>query len=37
MSNPLICVDGENREMTDEETTEYEAFCATAFRVPDAE
>jgi len=37
MSNPLISIDGVNREMTDEETAEYEAFCANAFRVPDTE
>jgi hypothetical protein len=37
MSNPLISIDGVNREMTDEETADYEAFCANAFRVPDPE
>ena len=37
MSNPLISIDGENREMTDEETAEYEALCANAFRVPSPE
>jgi hypothetical protein len=34
MANPLIQIDDEVREMSDEETAEYEAFCATAFRVP---
>jgi hypothetical protein len=33
----LIQIDDLVREMTPEETAEYEAFCATAFRVPDPE
>jgi hypothetical protein len=33
MSNPLIQIDdiGTTREMTDEETADYEALCAIAF------
>jgi hypothetical protein len=37
MSKPLIQIDDEIREMTDEETAEYEALCAIAFCVPDPE
>jgi len=36
MSNPLIQIDDEIREMTDQETAEYEEFCAQAFRVSNA-
>ena len=36
MSKPLIQIDDEVREMTDEETAEYEALIANTPPVPDA-
>ena len=37
MSNPLIQIDDEIREMTDEEYAEYEATIADCAPVPSAE
>jgi hypothetical protein len=37
MSNPLIQIDDEVREMTDEETAEYEALIANSPTIPSAE
>jgi hypothetical protein len=37
MSKPLIQIDDEIREMTDEEYAEYEAIIADAEPVPSAE
>jgi hypothetical protein len=37
MSKPLIQIDDEVREMTDEEFAEYEAIIANAPVLPDAE
>jgi hypothetical protein len=37
MSNPLIQIDDEVREMTDEETAEYEALNANSPTIPSAE
>jgi hypothetical protein len=37
MSNPIIQIDDEVREMTDEEYAEYEAIIADAEPVPSAE
>jgi hypothetical protein len=37
MTNPLIQIDDEIREMTDEEYAEYEALIASTPMLPDAE
>jgi hypothetical protein len=37
MANPLIQIDDEIREMTDEETVEYEALIANSPTFPSAE
>jgi hypothetical protein len=37
MSNPLIQIDDEIREMTDEEYAQYEALIANAQPLPSAE
>jgi hypothetical protein len=37
MSNPLIQIDDEIREMTDEEYAQYEATIANAQPLPDPE
>jgi hypothetical protein len=37
MSKPLIQIDDEVREMTDEETAEYEALIANSPTIPNAE
>ena len=37
MSKPLIQIDDEIREMTDEEYAEYEAFIANRLVLPDPE
>jgi hypothetical protein len=37
MSKPLIQIDDETREMTDEEYAEYEALIANAPSLPSAE
>jgi hypothetical protein len=37
MSNPLIQIDDEVREMTDEETAEYESLIANSPAIPSAE
>jgi hypothetical protein len=37
MSNPLIQIDDEIREMTDEETAEYEALIANSPTLPSPE
>lgn len=37
MSNPLIQIDDEIREMTDEEFAQYEALIANAEPLPGAE
>lgn len=37
MTNPLIQIDDEVREMTHEETAEYEARIANAVTLPDVE
>jgi hypothetical protein len=34
MTNPLIQIDDEVREMTDEETAEYEALIANSPTIP---
>jgi hypothetical protein len=37
MTNPLIQIDDETREMTDEEYAEYEATIANSPTLPDTE
>lgn len=37
MSNPLIQIDDEIREMTDEELATYEALCSSTQPLPSAE
>jgi hypothetical protein len=37
MSKPLIQIDDETREMTDEEFAEYEALIANSPALPDVE
>jgi hypothetical protein len=37
MTNPIIQIDDEIREMTDEEYAEYEAIIASNPSLPDAE
>jgi hypothetical protein len=37
MANPLIQIDDEIREMTDEETAEYEALIANSPTLPSPE